>query len=1009
MHERHQERRLVTCLFIDVVGSTELTMRLGPERLKNALDAAFSELRDLIVADGGTVEKYIGDAIYALFGAPISHADDPCRALRVAFACLRWAAERDREDVPFSVRVGVETGEAIVDLSAAETTMQQMSVGAVVNIAARLQQRAEPGQALVGPTCHAAALDAAELIPLGEIELKGIGTLPAWSLVGIADVAPSVSLPFVGRDAELGLLGYALQRALSGRSVLALVSGPPGQGKTRLVTEFVSHLGAETRLITARCRPEGENGALTPLRQLLGDHLEELLRELFDDRAERAWVAAVLMHSAGLLSSEALTAMAPTERADEIVNGWRRYLAALARGGSLVAWIEDVHWADPAVVRLIDRVTKGSDRFLVVATARPEFSETAGLRPSGDRFFIELEGLEADAASSLARSAGSTGDLALARADGNPLFIVELARGRGVGADDALPLTLHGALGARLDELAPADRSLLAHAAVAGETFSIEDAAFLIDFDLAAVGRVLARLADLQYVDAVRGGYRFHHSLVRDVAYGRLLMTERMRLHARYARERVDPEDAEVLAHHWWAALRPPDADWVWQGAPDLADMRREAFVAHLAAGMAQAQHFATSRAVELLDRALALAADGRAVGDAERALGDAYAIDLKADDAWAHYERALEAYRAGGNVPSELYRGMLDIRTKSGAFRAPPDQTFVDQLLAEAESQARANGDQSELARVLLHRSLVPGASDDLDRLREADGIAAASGDRAVRIETLGWLVAALLERCDLDAADPLLAELERLHATTTGAASLAPLDAVELRIIVALLRGDVAEAQEQAERAVAVSVPMGPHLRTHAARLMSLVTLARGDWDLVRALGRETQGIIAASPATTFCMYAAMTLTNGAIGEALERRGDDARALLSAASGVVGSRENLEVLAALPRAMLGEPLELPDRAPDWWYLAVCRAFASAHARHWPELEIERSRLRALGAHGARALVALADALDETFAAASGGPVPSHAGLRSLGYFGWSQLLMAGRADRTMLLQADH
>jgi class 3 adenylate cyclase len=420
MHERHQERRLVTCLFIDVVGSTELTMRLGPERLKNALDAAFSELRALIVAHGGTVEKYIGDAIYALFGAPVSHADDPCRALRVAFACLRWAAERDPADVPFLVRVGVETGEAIVDLSAAETTMQQMSVGAVVNIAARLQQRAEPGQALVGPTCHAAAFDAAELIPLGEIELKGIGTLPAWSLVGIADVAPSVSLPFVGRAAELGLLGYALQRALSGRSVLALVSGPPGQGKTRLVSEFVSHLTPETRLITARCRPEGEIGALTPLRQLLGDHLEELLGELFDDRAERDRVAAVLTHSAGLLTSEALSAMVPTERADEIANGWRRYLAALARGGSLVAWIEDVHWADPAVVRLIDRVTKGSDRLLVVATARPEFSEAAGLRPSGDRFFIELAGLEAAAASSLAQSAGSTDDLALARADTAP-------------------------------------------------------------------------------------------------------------------------------------------------------------------------------------------------------------------------------------------------------------------------------------------------------------------------------------------------------------------------------------------------------------------------------------------------------------------------------------------------------------------------------------------------------------------------------------------------------------
>ncbi|MGH2499467.1 MAG: adenylate/guanylate cyclase domain-containing protein, partial [Candidatus Limnocylindria bacterium] len=183
MLDRHEERRLVTCMFIDVVGSTGLTMRLGPERLKNALDGAFSELYALIVAHGGTVEKYVGDAIYALFGAPLAHADDPARALRVASACLRWASNRTAAAVPFSVRIGVETGEAIVDLSAAETTMQQMSVGAVVNIAARLQQRAEPGQAVVGPTCRAATLDVAQLVALGDVDLKGIGTLPAWSLV----------------------------------------------------------------------------------------------------------------------------------------------------------------------------------------------------------------------------------------------------------------------------------------------------------------------------------------------------------------------------------------------------------------------------------------------------------------------------------------------------------------------------------------------------------------------------------------------------------------------------------------------------------------------------------------------------------------------------------------------------------------------------------------------------------------------------------------------------------
>jgi class 3 adenylate cyclase len=993
--ERHQERRLVTCLFIDVVGSTEMTMRLGPERLKNALDAAFSELRGLIIAQGGTVEKYIGDAIYALFGAPVSHADDPARALRVASACLRWARDRDPGQVPFVVRVGVETGEAIVDLAASETTMQQMSVGAVVNIAARLQQRADPGQALVGPNCHAAAADTAELVALGEIELKGVGKLPAWSLVDIVDAAPSVRLPFVGRQAELKLLGYALQRAVSGRSVLALVSGPPGQGKTRLVTEFVSQLDPTIRLMTARCRPEGENGALTPLRQLVGDHVEEQLAELFPDQAERERVGAALLHSAGLEADDALSALTLTERADEIANAWRRYLGTLAGDGAIVAWIEDVHWADPAVVRLIDRISKGSDRLLFVATARPEFSETAGLRPSGDRFFIELEGLERDAASSLARSAGSADLVALGRADGNPLFIVELARGRAAGGDQTLSLTLQGALGARLDELVPADRSLLAHAAVVGETFSVEDAAVLVKTDPPSAGRVLARLADLQYVDQVPGGYRFHHSLVRDVAYGRLLVAERMRLHARYARERANPEDAEVLAHHWWEALRPPDAEWVWQGEPGLADMRREAFAAHLAAG-SDARHFAGTRAVELLERAIALAADGRARGDAERALGDAHAIDFRADDAWAHYLRAREAYRADGAVPAALYRGMFDIRLKAQAFHVPPDPVFVDELLAEAELGARDTGDKSALARVFLHRALVPGELDDVDRLREAHRMAAESGDRAIQIETLGWLVMAMLDRCDVDSAGSLLDEADRLRAQSAGPIA-APLDTLESRFTVALLRGDLAEAEAQADRGVALSAPMGPHLRTHAIMPRSVVALARGDWDVVRTLGHETQGIMAANPSTPFCRYAAVALANGAIGAALEHRPDDALALLRLANGVSGAKGDVEILTALPRVMLGDRFDIPASSQAWWYLDVYRAITMSHLHQRAGLREMETRFRTLGANGSRSLVALADALEELLAATAGGPRASHAGLRALGCFGWSSLLVPG------------
>ena len=671
-----EERRLVTSLFIDVVGSTELTVRLGPERLKAALDAAFAELRATIAGEGGTVEKYIGDAIYALFGAPLAHPDDPERALRAAAGARSWAASRAGSEIPFSVRVGLETGEAIVDLTAAADTKQQMSVGAVVNTAARLQQRAEPGQVLVGPVAHDATAEIATFTALGPIDLKGLGKIAVWQLDEIRGTGARHRLPFVGRAAELELLGLAQRRATT-RSVLALVSGPPGQGKTRLVEEFVAAWPG-VRVLTARCRPGGEVGALAPLRELLigdrgEDALEALIAEGIEDPAERSRIREALAHSAGIRASGALAGIGKDERDDELLNAWRKLVRGLAMRGPLAIWIEDVHWAAPEVVKLVDRLSLAGESVLVIATARPEFATEAGLRPSGDRFFIELEGLEADAASALAASAGGTGADVVRRAEGNPLFIVELARARDTSG--ALPLTLQGALGARLDDLDANDRALLAHAAVIGETFAPTDVAILARQDGASASRGLAQLADHHYIDPVDGRFRFHHSLLRDVAYGRLLVADRMRLHARYARERADRDDEEVLAHHWWAALGGPEAAWVWKDEPELPLMRGEAFQAHLAAGTRHGMLFASERAAALFERAYQLADDERSRAEAKRALGDAYAQDLHGDESWQAYQDARRHYANLGGAPPDLYIGALKVHMRIGSFHRLPSE----------------------------------------------------------------------------------------------------------------------------------------------------------------------------------------------------------------------------------------------------------------------------------------------------------------------------------------------
>ena len=333
MQGRSEERRLVTSLFIDVVGSTELTVKLGPERLKAALDQSFAELRGIIQGEGGTVEKYIGDAIYALFGAPIAHPDDPERALRAAAGARTWAASRAGAEIPFGVRVGLETGEAIVDLAAAADTKQQMSVGMVVNTAARLQQRAEPGQVLVGPVAHDATAEIAEFTALGSLDLKGLGILSVWALDEIRGTAARRRLPFVGRTSELELLRLAHRRARK-RSVLALVSGPPGQGKTRLVDEFLAGQSG-LRVLAARCRPGGEVGALAPLRELLvgdgsEDALDQLVAEAIPDETARERVRGALGHSAGIRASAALASIGADERADEILDAWRRLVRGLA-------------------------------------------------------------------------------------------------------------------------------------------------------------------------------------------------------------------------------------------------------------------------------------------------------------------------------------------------------------------------------------------------------------------------------------------------------------------------------------------------------------------------------------------------------------------------------------------------------------------------------------------------------------------------------------------------------
>ena len=271
MREQRLERRVVTALFVDVVGSTTLTLELGPERVKRALDRAFGELAALIAAEGGTVEKYIGDAIHALFGVPATHPDDPQRALRAAHACVLWTAAA-RTSVPLAVRAGVETGEAIIDLAATETERQQMSIGPCVNVAARLQQVAEPGQVVVGPTCREATAEMAEFAGLGDVDLKGLGRLPAWRLLALVRPHARVACPSWAASPSSRSSGSPTRAPEPGVACWPWSPVRPARGR-RAWSRSSSRVSARRRASSRRgVARRGDRGG-SPLRQLLASEI----------------------------------------------------------------------------------------------------------------------------------------------------------------------------------------------------------------------------------------------------------------------------------------------------------------------------------------------------------------------------------------------------------------------------------------------------------------------------------------------------------------------------------------------------------------------------------------------------------------------------------------------------------------------------------------------------------------------------------------------------------------
>jgi class 3 adenylate cyclase/predicted ATPase len=607
-----RERKVVSVLFCDLVGFTARAESLDPEDVEAILRPYHDRVRTELERHGGTVEKFIGDAVMALFGAPTAHEDDPERAVRAALT-IRDAAI----DVGLELRIGITTGEALIALDADPASGQAVAAGDVVNTAARLQAAAPVNGIVVDEATYRATREVITYEPAPPVEAKGKAEpVQVWlahearSRFGV-DVAHKARTPLVGRDRELAILREAFERARHDRlPQLVTLVGVPGIGKSRLIFELSRIVDDDPELITwrqGRCLAYGDGVAFWALAEVVKaqagisetdaeDEVATKLRVAVADAAlgerDAAWVESHLRSLVGLETDTRLG----EDRRGEAFAAWRRYLEGLADQGPFVLVIEDLHWADSGLLDFVEELVDWLTDLplLVVASARPELLDA---RPGwgGGKLNASTVGLSALSDTQTARLIAEVLERPLQpaevqhrlieRAGGNPLYAEQFARlylERGSGDEIPLPETLQGIVAARIDALRPAEKSLLQDGAVMGKVFWTS----AVHEDHGHATPILHGLERKGFLargrrSSVEGEdeWAFGHMLLRDVAYGQIPRAERAAKHRRAAEWIAGlgrPDDhAELLAFHWRSSLDLARA--AGQPTGDLEDPTRRA------------------------------------------------------------------------------------------------------------------------------------------------------------------------------------------------------------------------------------------------------------------------------------------------------------------------------------------------------------------------------------------------------------------------------------------------
>jgi predicted ATPase/class 3 adenylate cyclase len=806
------ERKLATVLFVDLVDSTSLVSASDPEVVRRRVTRFFDRVSDSIERYGGTVEKFAGDSVMAAFGVPQAHEDDSERAVRAALEILEAVHNLELE-----AHIGVEAGEVVT--GAGDSTF---ATGEAVNLAARLQQTAAPGQILIGPAAHRLTLGRIQVEEVGPVDVRGREEpLWAWAATGAGVQIPArvPVTPLVGRDHELELLENTFARARRDRRAhLVTIYGEPGVGKSRLANEFLASLEGTT-VLKGRCLPYGESITYWPLAEMVkgaADIADDDPLDVAIEKLRECCPAEAVADLLGLATG-VLEAVHGERSQQEISWAAREWAQLMAQTQPLVLVFEDIHWAEEPLLELIEHLTAGvqGGPLLILCLARAELLEISPDWGGGRvrSTSIELEPLAEsdseqliDALTAQEAISAETRRLLLQKTEGNPLFLEETIRmveeSGEARAAERIPDTLQAMIGARIDRLPPVSKAVLQRTSVIGRSFW----GGAVEYLAADLDDVEDALQDLLLRDFIVGEsrstisgetpYRFRHVLIRDVAYSSLSKSARADLHARFADwlgERVGDELLEIRAHHLdHAASLLAELD----GAPP-AELAKEAAATLQEAGRRSLAREANQAARHALLRAVEL----------ESTLERRY---LAAKAAWRlddlpAVSREMEAVREEAALAGNrlLEGGALTALADMALMReADPERSreLAEQALAVLDEE-----DPASRFTALRVRALAAYWTGDLTEsehyLKEELAVARAAGRKELESIAILGQAEAHKAKLELDEAGVLVMQALELAEETGAVASRGA--ALLTLASVSLIKGHLEQAEEAAEEA--------------------------------------------------------------------------------------------------------------------------------------------------------------------------------------------------------------